>query len=142
MLQAYVDSGFLMLFRHMDVGGGGKEEIIFLKSYGEQIARIKTDYLPELAELHCTYPLEGDYVSTNLVLEMVPPLSDLNYEHFIGERNIVVPGIHLNRYDIRVRNLHPPIREPTESSTPLHRRASYQMTPEYLAAEMATSSSQ
>ena len=143
MLQSYVDSGFLMLFRHMDVGGGGKEEIIFLKQYGEQIARIKTDYLPELAELHCTYPLEGDYVSTNLVLEMVPPLPDLNWEHFIGERNIIIPGIRMNRYDIRVRSLHPPIHQRTESSaespTPLEHRAAYQMTPEYFAAEMAAS---
>jgi hypothetical protein len=125
VLQAYIDAGRLMIVRHMD-GDGGKEEIIFLKEYGEQIARIKTDYLPNLAELHKTYPLEGDYVCTHLVLEMVPPLPDLNCEHFIGERNIVVSGIRINRYDLRVRNLNPPI----SSKAPY----TYQMTPEYLTA--------
>lgn len=131
VLQAYIDSGFFMLVRHMD-GDGGQEEIIFLKQYGEQIAKIKTDYLPNLAELHCTHPWEGDYVRTNLVLEMVPPLPDLNCEDFIGERNIVVSGICIHKYDIRVRPLFP------QSQTPLLPPA-YQMTPEYLAAEMAES---
>jgi hypothetical protein len=125
VLQAYIDSGLLMVFRHMDVGGGGKEEIIFLGEYGVQIARIKTDYLPNLAELHNTYPLEGDYVCTHLVLEMVPPLPDINCEDFIGERNIVVSGIHINRYDIRVRDLNPYVPKAPYA---------YQMTPEYLTA--------
>lgn len=107
ILQAYIDSRRLMLFRHMDVGGGGQEEIVFLKEYGEQIARIKTDYLPNLGELHSTHPWEGDYVRTHLVLERVPPLPDFNCEEFIGERNIVVSGIHIHRYDIRVRPLFP-----------------------------------
>ena len=124
VLQAYIDAGRLMIVRHMD-GDGGKEEIIFLKEYGEQIARIKTDYLPNLAELHKTYPLEGDYVCTHLVLEMVPPLPDLNCEHFIGERNIVVSGIRIHRYDLRVRNLNPYVPAPY----------AYQMTPEYLASQ-------
>jgi hypothetical protein len=132
VLQAYVDSGFLMLVRHMD-GDGGQEEIIFLKQYGEQIARIKTDYLPNLAELHRTHTWEGDYVRTNLVLETVPPLPELNCWDFIGERNIVVSGICIHKYDIRVRPLNP---KPLE----MHRRAAYQMTPEYLAAEMAEQS--
>jgi hypothetical protein len=126
VLQAYIDAGRLMIVRHMD-GDGGKEEIIFLKEYGEQIARIKTDYLPNLAELHKTYPLEGDYVCTHLVLEMVPPLPDLNCEHFIGERNIVVSGIRINRYDLRVRNLNPYVPAPY----------AYQMTPEYLASQVS-----
>jgi hypothetical protein len=124
VLQAYIDAGRLMIVRHMD-GDGGKEEIIFLKEYGEQIARIKTDYLPNLAELHKTYPLEGDYVCTHLVLEMVPPLPDLNCEDFIGKRNIVVSGIHINRYDIRVRDLNPYVPKAPYA---------YQMTPEYLTA--------
>jgi hypothetical protein len=125
LLQAYIDSRLLMVFRHMDVGGGGREEIIFLGKYGVQIARIKTDYLPNLAELHNTYPLDGDDVCTHLVLEMVPPLPDINCEDFIGERNIVVSGIRINRYDLRVRDLNPYV--------PKAPRA-YQMTPEYLAA--------
>ena len=140
VLQAYIDSHRLMLFRHMDVGGGGQEEIVFLKEYGEPIARIKTDYLPNLGELHCTHPWEGDYVRTHLVLEMVPPLPDLNSEDFIGERNIVVSGICIHRYDIRVRNLYPRTRERTESKPlEMQHRAAYQMTPEYLAAEAAES---
>jgi hypothetical protein len=127
VLQAYIDAGRLMLFRHMEVGGGGKEEIIFLREYGEQIARIKTDYLPNLAALHCTHPWEGDYVCTHLVLEMVPPLPDLNCEHFIGERNIVVSGIHIHRYDIRVRDLNPLVPKAPYA---------YQMTPEYLVSQL------
>ena len=127
VLQAYIDSHRLMLVRHMD-GDGGQEEIVFLKEYGEQIARIKTDYLPNLAELHCTHPWEGDYVRTHLVLEMVPPLPDLNCEHFIGERNIVVSGICINKYDIRVRDLNPSVPKAPHA---------YQMTPEYLAMEAA-----
>jgi hypothetical protein len=127
VLQAYIDSRLLMVFRHMDVGGGGKEEIIFLGEYGVQIARIKTEYLPNLAELHNTYPLDGDDVRTHLVLEMVPPLPDLNCEDFIGERNIVVSGIRINRYDLHVRDLNP--RIPSKSPP------AYQMTPEYLAAQ-------
>jgi hypothetical protein len=136
VLQAYVDSGFLMLVRHMDVDGAGQEEIIFLREYGESIARIKTEYIPNLSALHCTYLLAEDYVCTNLVLEMIPPLPDLNCEDFIGERNIVVSGIHIHRADIRVRPLYPHV---PKSSNPLevNQRFAYQMTPEYLAAEAA-----
>jgi len=128
ILQAYIDSRLLMVFRHMDVGGGGREEIIFLGEYGVQIARIKTDYLPNLAALHNTYPLDGDDVRTHLVLEMVPPLPDINCEDFIGERNIVVSGIRINRYDLRVRDLNP------YSACVTKAPRAYQMTPEYLAA--------
>jgi hypothetical protein len=134
VLQAYIDSHRLMLVRHMD-GDGGQEEIVFLKEYGEQIARIKTDYLPNLAELHCTHPWEGDYVRTHLVLETVPPLPELNCWDFIGQRNIVVSGICIHKYDIRVRPLFPESQTPSE----IHHRAAYQMTPEYLTAEMAES---
>lgn len=108
LLQAYVDAGRLMIYRYMDVYGAGQEEIIFLKE-SIVVARIKTEYIPNLAELHATYPLEGDYICTSLVLEMVPPLpdNDINCEDFIGKRNIVVSGIHIHRHDITVRDLFP-----------------------------------
>lgn len=136
VLQAYVDSGRLMIIRHMDVDGAGQEEITFLREYGEQIARVKTDYIPNLSQLHYTYPLEGDYVCTHLVLERVPPLPDFNCEDFIGERNIVVSGIHIHLGAIRVLPLYPHV---PKSSKPLevNQRFAYQMTPEYLAAEAA-----
>jgi hypothetical protein len=131
ILQAYIDSGRLIIYRYMDVDGAGEEEIIFLGEHGISLARIKTDYIPNLAEIHSTYELEGDYVRTHLVLEMVPPLPELNCEEFIGERNIVVSGIDINRYDIRMLDLFPCL---FKRSNP-YRSVICQKTPAYLTVD-------
>lgn len=139
VIQSFVDSGFLSIFRYMDGHGGGKEEITFLKKGGYPIAVLRTPYLPDIAELHNTRPLEGDMVLTNVVLEFVPALPDdeTNFREFIGMRNIIIPDICIHRGDLFMRDLFPCGLARSVSSRPLevYARPAYQMTPEYLAEE-------
>lgn len=142
VLQAFVDSGYLSVFRYMDRLGGGKEEITFLKKGGEPIAVLRTRYLPNIVQLQNTRSLDGNIVLTNLVLEFVPALPDneTNFEDFIGMENIVVSDIRINRGDIFIRDLFPQGLSRSFSSrapSEVRYRAAYQMTPEYLAAEAA-----
>jgi hypothetical protein len=138
VLQAYVDSGFLTIFRYMDGHGGGKEEITFLRHGGEPIARVFTYYLHDIVKLQNTRPLENDYVLTNLVLEFVPPLPDneTKVENFIGMQNVVVPDIRIHRLSIQERDLFPSQRSLPSVSLDGTVHA-YQMTPEYLGAKEA-----
>jgi hypothetical protein len=139
IIQGFVDAGFISIFRYMDGVGGGKEEITFLKKGGEPIAVLRTPYLPDLVKLHNTRLLEGDYVLTNLVLEFVPALPDLDsgWEEFIGLRCVVVRNIRIHKYDLFMRSMVPQSlsRSLSSSATVTEAVHSYQMTPEYFAAQ-------
>jgi len=138
IVQAFVDSHRLSVFRYTDGHGGGREEITFLKEGGEPIAVLRTPYLPNIVELQNVRPFRNDTIYTNLIFEFIPalPNNETNFEDFIGKQNIVVPNILFHRHDIRERNMFPSLaRSVSPKPLAMHHRAAYQMTPEYLAAE-------